>query len=236
MSTRRERDHRPRLYFNLRSPYSWLALHDLTTRHGDLVDVVEWRPAWEPDSRSEALLAAAGGRVVYTPMSREKHLYVLADVRRLAEERGLGVVWPVDEDPHWDVPHLAYLVAEAAGRGVDFAVAVSRARWERGLDISRLPVVADIGASLGLDPDALADAYADPEVVALGTRKLMDMYHDRVFGMPYFIHGHQRFWGVDRLDAFVGSVRAAPPAPEPDPLPVDIARATTDDGHAGGCG
>lgn len=231
---------RPRLYFSLRSPYSWLALHDLTTHHADLVDVVEWRPAWDPTPESEALLTKAGGRYIYTPMSREKHFYILRDVRRLAGDRGLRVVWPIDRSPHWELSHLAYLVADQAGRGVDFATAVSRARWEQGLDISDPAVIAGIGEPLGLDASRLTGAVDDPDLIAAGTDKLMDMYRDGVFGVPFFVHGREKFWGIDRLDAFARSIRsglAATAEPEPAAaVAVATARATSDDGHAGGCG
>lgn len=225
---------RPRLYFNLRSPYSWLTLHDLTTHHSDLLDVLEWRPYWEPDPDSEALLKAAGGRFIYTRMSREKHFYVLGDVRRLAGDRGLRVKWPVDRSPRWEVSHLAYLEAARSSRGTEFAVAVSRARWEHGRDISDPAVIAEVGAAVGLDQARLVQAVDDPELIADGTRALVDVYRDGVFGVPFFVHGREKFWGLDRLDAFVKSMRRG--GREPDPVPGTVAMAVSDDGHAGGCG
>lgn len=225
------------LYFNLRSPYSWLALHDLTTSYSDLVDVIDWRPCWEPDPESEGMLNAAGGRFLYTPMSREKHLYILGDVRRLASERGLRVRWPIDHSPRWEVPHLAYPVAAGSGLGREYAVAISRARWEHGRDISDPAVVADIGADLGLEPAQLTKAAHDPGLAAIGTKMLMDAYADGVFGVPFFVHGRDKFWGLDRLDTFIESVRSARTIrQEPAPVPETVAVASSDDGHAGGCG
>lgn len=227
----------PRMYFSLRSPYSWLALHDLVTNDHDLVDIIEWRPAWEPDPESEALLKAAGGRVTYTPMSREKHLYILGDVRRLAEQRGLRIIWPVDRSPRWEVSNLAYLAAAETGAGRDFVVAVSRARWEQGADISDPATVAGIGATLGLDRARLARAAEDPALLAAGTTCLLDMYRDGVFGVPFFVHRREKFWGVDRLGAFLARVRATEAAAiAAHAVPGAVAAATVDDGHAGGCG
>jgi 2-hydroxychromene-2-carboxylate isomerase len=227
---------RPRIYFNLRSPYSWLALHDLTTRHTDVADAVEWRPFWEPAPDSDEVLRKAGGQFLYTPMSREKHLYILSDVRRLATARGLGISWPIDRAPRWEISHLAYLVAERVGLGQEFAVAVSRARWERGLDISDPDVIGGIGTTLGLDPVALAAAGRDPDLVAAGTAALMNLYRDGVFGVPFFVHGRDKFWGIDRLDDFVRGVRAAEIPPPKPPVAATVLAAASDDGHAGGCG
>lgn len=227
---------RPRLYFNLRSPYSWLALVDLTTFHRKLAEGIDWRPCWEPDPASDGLLAAAGGRFPYTPMSREKHFYVLGDVRRLAGERGLNVKWPVDRSPRWEVSHLAYLVAAESRAGREFAVATSRARWEHGQDISDPAVVAAVGKRLGLDGERLAKASEDPRVVAAGTRALMDVCRDGVFGVPFFICGREKFWGVDRLGAFARRLCEGKPSGPQSELPSMVAIAASDDGHAGGCG
>lgn len=226
---------RPRMYFSLRSPYSWLTLHDLTAHHPDLLEAIDWRPCWEPDPASEALLNAAGGRFIYTQMSREKHLYVLADIRRLSRDRGLAVTWPIDRSPRWEISHLAYLEAARCSRGAEFAIAASRARWEHGRDICDPATVAEIGAAMGLDPARLARAADDPGLVAAGTRALLDVYRDGVFGVPFFMHGREKFWGVDRLDAFIRSVRCAGPARQ-EPVPLTVAMAVSDDGHAGGCG
>jgi 2-hydroxychromene-2-carboxylate isomerase len=232
----------PRFYLSLRSPYSWLAYHDLVERHRDLVDLIDWRPFWEPDARSEELLAAARGRFVYTPMSREKHLYVLQDVSRLAAQRGLSVCWPLDRDPCWEVPHLAYLAARRHGRGRAFAEAAQRARWQEGRDICAPETVGAIARELGLDPAEAMAAADDPELRAAGTRCLLDVYRDGVFGVPFFVCGRDKYWGVDRLDAFAAAVRSAtvavgtPEEPRTYPEPAMVPARTTDWGHAGGCG
>ncbi|MEU5993614.1 DsbA family protein [Spirillospora sp. NPDC047418] len=238
------RDRPPRFYFNLRSPYSWLAYRDLLGRYADLAARVEWAPFWEPDEPSLKLLAEAGGEFPYTPMSRAKHLYILQDVRRLAAERGLAIGWPVDREPWWEVPHLAHLVARRRGRGAEFVAAAYRARWEEGRDICDPATVARIGDGLGLDPAELTGAVDDPDVRAEGARALLEIYEDGVFGVPFFVNGFEKFWGVDRLAAFAASVAASAAAPVAGPVAAPIAApcaasvrpAAFDDGHAGGCG
>nr|WP_198943553.1 DsbA family protein [Actinokineospora bangkokensis] len=225
----------PRFYFSLRSPYSWLALHDLVTRFPDIALTARWRPFWEPDARSAAALRDRGGDFPYAPMSRAKHLYVLQDVKRLAAERGLVPAWPVDRDPVWEVPHLAYLVAERAGASREFVAAVTAARWERGLDICDPAVVGAAAAEVGVDPTAAAGAGEDPDLRAEGVERLLDVCSDGVFGVPYFRRGRARFWGVDRLPAFAAHVRARSPQPGPDPGQ-PLAGGLVDGGHAGGCG
>ncbi|MEV4870833.1 2-hydroxychromene-2-carboxylate isomerase [Streptomyces syringium] len=199
----------PRWYFSLRSPYSWLAFRDLTERYPDVADVIEWRPYWEPDEVSNRLLAEEGVQLPYVPMSKEKHFYILQDVKRLSTERGLQVAWPIDKNPNWAISHLGYLVAQDEGRGRDYIAAVSRARWELGHDIADRKVIAAVAEELGLDPDRVANAVDDERLRARGLDILREMERDGVFGVPFFIHRRDKFWGIDRLPAFVDTVRAA---------------------------
>ncbi|MEV6776287.1 2-hydroxychromene-2-carboxylate isomerase [Streptomyces syringium] len=199
----------PRWYFSLRSPYSWLAFRDLTERYPDVADVIEWRPYWEPDEVSNRLLEQEGVQLPYVPMSKEKHFYILQDVKRLSTERGLQVAWPIDKNPNWAISHLGYLVAEDEGRGRDYIAAVSRARWELGHDIADRKVIAAVAEELGLDPDRVANAVDDERLRARGLDILREMERDGVFGVPFFIHRRDKFWGIDRLPAFVDTVRAA---------------------------
>ncbi|MGA5817946.1 2-hydroxychromene-2-carboxylate isomerase [Kitasatospora sp. NPDC094028] len=197
----------PRWYFSFRSPYSWMAYRDLIGRYPDVAESIQWLPFWEPDDHHNEHLAQNGVQLPYVAMSREKHLYILQDVRRLARERGLEMVWPLDREPRWEVSHLAYLVAEEHGRGREFIDRVYRARWQDGLDISDPEVIAGFGPELGLDPELLGGAAADPEVRERGLAALAALHRDGVFGVPYFIDGFEKFWGVDRLPGFVASIR-----------------------------
>ncbi|NGO12394.1 isomerase [Streptomyces sp. HC44] len=220
----------PRWYFSFRSPYSWMAYRDLTDRYPDVADAIDWLPFWEPDEPTAQDLTERGIRLPYVPMSREKHLYILQDVRRLARERDLDMVWPQDPDPNWEVSHLAYLVANRLGHGRPFIDAVYRARWEQGKDISDPAVMATLATGLGLDPEPFSNAATDPAVRAEGLASIELLHRDGVFGVPYFIDGFDKYWGVDRLPAFVSRIRAQHLPPEL------LTTATVDQGHAGGCG
>ncbi|MEU7647503.1 2-hydroxychromene-2-carboxylate isomerase [Streptomyces huasconensis] len=230
-----------RWYFSLRSPYSWLAHRQLTNRHPEVAAAVEWRPFWEPDARSAALLAERGGTFPYTPMSKDKHLYILQDVRRLARQAGVEPAWPIDRDPVWEVPHLAYLAASDADLGPRFISRAHQLRWEEGRNICDPAVMAELAAELGLPPDRFARAAEDEELRARGVEALLDVDRDGVFGVPFFVHRREKFWGLDRLDAFVRSVTGSDGDASPDartePGPVRVVLGTGgDQGHAGGCG
>ncbi|MFJ8788291.1 2-hydroxychromene-2-carboxylate isomerase [Streptomyces sp. NPDC102462] len=230
----------PRFYFSLRSPYSWLAYRDLTAHHPGLAAALDWVPFFEPDELSRKLLDEAGGSFPYTPMSPEKHRYILQDVRRLAAERGLSLSWPVDREPVWEVPHLGYLAAARHGMGPEYLALAARARWELGQDICDRSVIGGFGARLGLDAQELASASDDPELRAEGVRILLEIQRDGVFGVPFFVDHYDKYWGVDRLRAFVAALTGRSPGltqPQggPEAALIEPER-SVDDGHAGGCG
>ncbi|MCX4984945.1 2-hydroxychromene-2-carboxylate isomerase [Streptomyces sp. NBC_00572] len=237
-----------RFYFSLRSPYSWLAHHDLMNHHAGPADTLEWVPYWEPDERTTALLSDTGSTFVYTQMSRAKHFYILADVRRLANDRGLKVSWPVDHAPVWEVPHLAYLAARRRGLGPAFVEQAQQARWQEGLDICDRATMAGIADRLGLARDVLTGAADDPGLREEGAEALRSAIREGVFGVPFFVNGHDKYWGVDRLSAFLASLApdtdagggpgpssASASASESVAAEADV-RPGGDIGHAGGCG
>jgi 2-hydroxychromene-2-carboxylate isomerase len=227
-----------RFYFSFRSPYSWLAYRDLMARHRDLAGRLTLVPFWEPDVQFRSALTAVGAAFPYVDMSRAKALYILQDVRRLARARDLTLTWPADRRPCWEVSHLAYLVAVRDGLGPAFIERVYDARWLEGRDIGQPGTIARIAAELDLDPARYALAATDPAIRAEGLRVLLDIEADGVFGVPFFMHGYQRYWGLDRLDQFAAAMRAAGTiaAAATDELPAGMMEPGADQGHEGGCG
>lgn len=235
---------KPRWYFSLRSPYSWMAYRDLTERYPDVANAVEWIPFWEPDTRTLAALAERGVELSTVPMSRAKNLYILMDTARLAKARGWTLRWPIDRQPHWEPAHLAYLPAADAGLGREFADLVYRARWNDNRDICDPAVIGDLAQQLGLDRDLLSTAADNPALRARGIDCLVRSWQDGLFGVPFFISGREKFFGVERLAIFVDTVRGQRTSAASENRSWAEARACAPDGastgadagHAGGCG
>ncbi|WP_433241172.1 2-hydroxychromene-2-carboxylate isomerase [Streptosporangium sp. CA-135522] len=198
---------RPRLYFSFRSPYSWLTVLRLREAVPDACETVDFFPYWDPDEQTGRALAERGGEFHYIQMSRAKHLYMLLDTKRLAQQQGLAMAWPIDVDPWWELPHLAWLYARRQGRAWEFYDAVTEARWGRGDNICDPEVVRAAARQAGLDPEAAIAAAGDPDIRAEAVGSLYQAYLDDVFGIPYLKWGRHRFWGFDRLDAFLDAWR-----------------------------
>jgi len=227
----------PVFYFSLRSPYSWLALHDLRQAYPELLAQLRLVPFWEPDAEYQTQLGQSGQAFLYSTMSREKHLYILRDVARLAARRGLRPTWPLDASPNWEVPHLAWVLADAAGKGLDFLVRATHARWHEGMDICDPEIVARIASELGLDPDSLAGAQTNAAARESGLAHLKSCIDAGVFGVPYFAIGRNAFWGIDRLNEFLAAINETPRLTGATDMRTGNApRASTIFDHAGGCG
>lgn len=203
-----KRKKRPKYFFCFRSPFSWIAskvFNEVLTEEEQAE--LEYHPFWEPDEKTQAGLEAQGGEFLYTQMSREKHLYILQDIKRLTKSLGYSHHWPIDEDPWWELPNLAYLAAERAGKGREFRDVTFRARWEDGENIHTFEVIKKLAGEVGLDPDEIARAPEDEEIRAQAVEAIMRCYKGGVFGVPLFIKGFEKFWGVDRLEPFLAAWR-----------------------------
>jgi 2-hydroxychromene-2-carboxylate isomerase len=233
----------PRLYFSFRSPYSWLTVDRLRKVVPDVFESFDCFPYWDPDDRTMEALTERGGEFHYVQMSKAKHLYMLMDTKRIAQKHGFAMSWPVDVDCWWELPHLAWLRARRAGRAAQFYDAITEARWGRGEDICRPEVVRAAAVAADLDPDELVGAATDPEIRTEAVGCLYQAYMDDVFGIPYLKWKNGRFWGLDRVDAFLDTWQAtgdAPPsaARETAGVPAELALAPApyDVDTAGGCG
>ncbi|MCT2589593.1 DsbA family protein [Streptomyces sp. N2-109] len=230
----------PRLYFSLRSPFSWMALRRLEERLPQAAELIEFVPFFRPDEKSEAALEEQGGAFHYTEMSKAKHLYILYDTKRLSAKFDYQMSWPLDTGAEWwELPHLAWLKARELGVHRAYYAAVAAARWERGEDICTPASLERICDEAGLDGAALVAAPDESRYRELGVQALMQAYEDDVFGIPYFKLGRQRFWGLDRLDDFLSALENTLPAAEPPgdvPAPVLDRVGAMDQDTAGGCG
>jgi 2-hydroxychromene-2-carboxylate isomerase len=231
-----------RVFFSFRSPYSWLALERLQRAVPDMMERFQFIPYWDPDVRMDAALQARGERMLYVQMSKAKHLYLLHDAKRLSAALGTTMAWPVDIEPWWEIPHLAWLEANRAGRGLAFYRAVIAARWHLGENVCDPNLIAAIARELDLDPSRLAGAASDERLRGEALECLVEASRDAIFGVPYFRVGRERFWGYDRLPAFLHAIGASEggtsfaPADEPLVDPQIAARASYDQDTTGGCG
>lgn len=180
---------RPVLYFDLASPYAYLAVERAAAVFGE-------EPELEPVLVG-AIFAWRGWGSWAGTEDRERNM---ADVERRAAAYGLPLVWP----PGWPANSLfaqrVALVAREAGRVAPFAHAAYRAHFGEGGDLNDPELVFGAAQAAGLDRDEVARAATEPRIKEGLKRATEEAYASGVMGVPSVrVRGHV-LWGDDRLE------------------------------------
>jgi 2-hydroxychromene-2-carboxylate isomerase len=189
-------------YFDLGSPYAYLAAERLDTL---LPGSVQWRPV------------LLGGLFKLTERSswalgdHRRRQRGMAEIERRARSYGLPPMrWP---DP-WPSDYLFAMrvttFAFRERRGHEFTRAAFQAAFQRGRDLS-IPVhVLDAAAAAGLDRGAAETATRDPGIKQ-ALREATGQAHELgVFGVPTVAVGEELLWGDDRLEDAAAMLRGRP--------------------------
>jgi 2-hydroxychromene-2-carboxylate isomerase len=182
-------------YFEFASPYGYLAstqIDAIAARHGRTV-------AWHPIMLGAAFKETGARPLTRTPL---KGPYLLHDVPRFA--RLLGV--PLRLPPVIPMNSLAasracvWLEEADTEEAKRLAQALLHAHWGEGRDLSAPEAVAEVGAGLAVDRDALLAAMADQRIKDRLKELTQAAIERGVFGSPFVFVDGEPFWGSDRLD------------------------------------
>jgi 2-hydroxychromene-2-carboxylate isomerase len=183
-------DAAPRLYFDLGSPYAYLAVERAPA-------VLGVEPELVP-----VLLGAIFKRRGHGSWSRgPERAGRIADLEARAARAGLPPFsWP----PGWPADGLAAMRAATWADAQDavrpFACAVFRRQFAEGADIADVGVLEAAAEEAGLDAGALRPALADP-AVRQRQRAATDAAWDAgVRGIPTLARGDLLLYGDDRLE------------------------------------
>lgn len=189
-------------FFDLRSPYSYLALgpaRALAQRSGVAFD---WWP-YVTDFQS-----AYGGEVEQRSsrdVAKLKYLYM--DCRRLAKLQGLTVR---STTKLWNptLASQAILFAKARNRLWEFCDPLLAAFWRREFDLESPAEVEAALVNAGLSSSEWNEfLQRDAEGALEGTLEHADRLG--VFGAPTFIYRGEMFWGGDRMDLLESAILRA---------------------------
>jgi 2-hydroxychromene-2-carboxylate isomerase len=201
--------HRPVLYFDVGSPFAWLAAE----RAADVLGVA---PVFQPVLLGGLFkLAGRSSWAVGDPARREAGVL---DIEQRAQLYGLPAVrWP----PRWPGDYLTAqrvaVWAQGHGAAEAFALAAMRRAFTRGCDLSEPDEVRAAAQDAGFDGGEALAAAADPGV-KLALREATQAAFDRgVFGVPTVAVGEELFWGDDRLEEASAATRGRPAPREPGP-------------------
>lgn len=176
-----------KLYFNFRSPYCYIASKTLFSLFDEFHTNLIWRPLGGWTGRSSPDRAK-----VKVPLTRQ-------DVSRITRKMGIPMnPPPISTDP--TKAGAGSLLAESKNLLRPYLVEMMRAEWADGKDIGETDVILEVGESVGLDRDELAEAVMAPENLAQLERNWVEAQELGVIGVPTFVIGEEIFWGSDRIE------------------------------------
>lgn len=188
-------------YFDLSSPYSYLAatqIGPLAARHGATVN---WKPVV-----LAAVFKAAGNVMPATSPPKAQNMFV--DLGRWARRYGVPFVMSSRFPLNTVKPERLIVAAGGTGRAPELALALFRAMWVDDRDISAEAEMRAVAEAAGFDAGALLAAI-ETQPVKDGLRANTDEAIARgMFGAPAFFVGDELFWGNDRLDFVEDALRA----------------------------
>jgi 2-hydroxychromene-2-carboxylate isomerase len=183
-------DERPIFYYDLGSPYAWLAAE----RVHAVLPVV---PVWQPILLGGIWQHTGSGSWSLT----ERRDAGISEVERRARDYGLmDVRWP---DPWPSNSLLAMRVAtfaQQAGRAVAFSLAAFRQAFCAGRDLAELDNILIAAAACELHPNAVRKGIESRSVKDRLRAATDEAAARGVEGVPTIAVGDELFWGDDRLE------------------------------------
>ena len=198
-------------YFDVSSPWTYLAFRNIQPMALELNVTVIWRP----------VLVGGIFNTVNQRMyaSREdsnspRNRYVLKDLQDCARQAGVKIVFPPKVFPVNSVKPMRgciWLAQNAALKHhlLAFIEANFAAYFTHQEDISQDDVLASICRELGIDADAFAEGISRSEIKATLKANTDEAIARGAFGVPSFFVGDDMYFGNDRLDLLRLAVSAA---------------------------
>ena len=198
-------------YFDVSSPWTYLAFRNIQPMALELNAAINWRP----------VLVGGIFNTVNQRMyaSREdsnspRNRYVLKDLQDCARQTGIKIVFPPKVFPVNSVKAMRgciWLALDAQSKHhlLTFIEATFAAYFTRQEDISQDDVLANICREIGIDVDAFAEGIAQPDIKQTLKTNTDEAIARGAFGVPSFFVGNDMYFGNDRLDLLRLAVLAA---------------------------
>ncbi len=186
------------VFFDCSSPWTYLAFTNLRELAAELEVEIRWRPILVGGVFNAVNPSVYAQRAAPVPA---KARYMLKDLADWARHTGLRIKFPPTVFPVNSVKAMrACIAVEPQGKLVDFANAAFEAYWGDDLDISQDEVLTDVCARAGVDPDAVFEAIARPDIKDQLRANTEEVIARGGFGSPtIFVGGDDMYFGNDRM-------------------------------------
>lgn len=193
-------------FFDVSSPWTYLAFHNVQPLAAELGLELVWRPILVGGVFNAVNPSVYHSREHPVPA---KVAYMAKDMRDWAQLAGLTIVWRPKVFPVNSVKAMrGCLWLEPQGQLVPFARACFEAYWGEDRDISQDEVLADLSGKLGIDRDAFFSGIADPAIKAQLKANTDELIARGGFGSPtMYLDGDDMYFGNDRLPLVRAALR-----------------------------
>lgn len=188
-------------FYDLSSPYSYLAATQLQALGERTGAAVIWRPMV-----LGAIFQHSGNTLPAAAPAKSR--YLLQDLARWASLYRVPFRFP-SRFPSSTVKALRLCVqAEARGRQEALALRLFGAYWSEDADLTDDATLRRLLAEVDLPADQMLQGCADQAVKDALRAHTDEAAHRGVFGAPTFFVGDEMFWGNDRLHFVEAALRA----------------------------
>jgi 2-hydroxychromene-2-carboxylate isomerase len=182
---------RPIFYFDLASPYAYLA----ASRVDRLLPQAVWQPILVGALHKYHRRVSWGA----TPELRARGVKEIED--RAAAYGLASIRWPRPYPANSLVAMRAAIFAQRRGRLREFTQAAFAVAFAEGLDLTEFSNIARAAARVGLEPAEVAAAVASAPVKAALREASDEAIRRRVYGVPTFEVADVVWWGDEQLEA-----------------------------------
>jgi 2-hydroxychromene-2-carboxylate isomerase len=189
----------PRLefFFDVSSPWTYLAFHNVQPLAAELGVAIAWRPILVGGVFNAVNQSVYEQRANPVMVKARWHKKSMMDWARLA---GLKIKFPPSVFPVNSVKVMRACCALESAEMVRFARAAFEAYWGDDADIAQDGVIAGIARAAGLDPDAVLAACAAPANKDALRANTDELIARGGFGSPtMFVDGTDFYFGNDVL-------------------------------------
>lgn len=191
-------DDAPVFYYDLGSPYAWLAAERIH-------EVMPVTPIWQPILLGGIWQQTGGGSWSLTDARADG----IGEVERRAREYELmDVRWPEGWPNNSLLAMRAATFAQQAGRAVAFSLAAFRQAFCAGRDLSDLDNVLIAAAACELHPNAVTKGIESKSVKDRLRAATDEAAARGVVGVPTVAVGDELFWGDDQLETAAAAASA----------------------------
>lgn len=183
-------------FFELASPYSYIASHQIERVASAAGRSVDWCPI-----DIEAVWSAQGVLEAYAAIRRLKRSYIARDSARCAAALGISLVRPPTPSRDTSLAKLAYwgLTESDPEMAKRFLRAVWHRHFGEGNPIGSAQDLAAAAPGLQLEPEVILSAAQSERARRAQVASNADAVRHGCFGVPWFVADGEAFFGQDRL-------------------------------------